>query len=1183
MKKVAIYCPFYITDLNKGSWIQSWIDNVYKFEYDIDIFYSISYPDDLSKWDVLESNININRTLYTINSLDINLKGTKIFSDKNVEHTDALTRAYSYLYEHGYEYMIHIEQDVLLNRSISKSLVESCNNNDIVIYNTLSINETIQHDLDISVFCIKLKETTPNFHPMYFDTVNKFNILNLQKIEVDVNNIELDYKSMLFDIYHSNTIYDNYKKWIRENPLKDRSYNYITITPIFFDVVRYELLNAYRNKKMVILDNRDSFDHMANSRCVEHNNNITELNKTKICSMPFNSLYLNDTIYPCCRSWLNDSVESLFNTDDPETRWFKNMIPFKESIINGSYKYCTKCPNLKNIHDMYMFKNKNNINTDINKYPEEVVISYDASCNLQCKTCRKSIISNSIESIKKIEAKYIPFIAHARKLRISGDGDPFASKYYYDMLVNRIHSEFNNIEDICLNTNGILWDVEHWYAIPESTRTKIRSASISIDASTKETYKNVRGVDFDKLCKNLEFIKTLNISIMSSYTISILNYHDILSFIDFCDSYNINRIEFRLMDEWNRGMSTREIGITLDDPNLIEIIEQANKKILDKKHMVITLPTQKQIQNKHIETNMAKKNIYHVPVNAPELHLNNSHPIEKSAIYCPFYISNSNNGEWINKWIYSVGMIETLPKYYSIVYPSDIDISKYSDLITKLNSIATCIGIYENLYHSDILSIAHKYFMEHDYIYMVHMEQDVIITSPVANHIVNTLYDENNDYAITDISSNDYFLTDSDIDISIFAINVKQYNNDNYMMYVSSDSITDNLLIQSHSKFNCGECKIKPYLLSELSNEDIYKLQNNLTHSVYENSTDHWVHNYFKEADIHNLINPVYVDTGRTYPLHAYNKGKLTIIKGIQSYAKHLRQSRNVSTSQPSIITIDESIDLYGYSPYITSVIPYYSNGLDIVIISKNQKDNIEKMMHKLRLTIPTANRIFVLDRCDDGSAELLDKYNEYYIELNDRIGFCAGTVRNAGFKLTNPLNDVLFLDGDRIPNNLNIERINQMVYYFDISMMSHESDSRKWFSNVPTINKSYRRFNNDVWSSALLIRRTALNKISNIIGDNNIFDPVFDGNWGCEDEYLGDVAVHLNMTCGGFPNFIYVDGHTTSAITTSEEYIQQVNKRNNLKANLNTPIRNNGLSYMNKAERRNHIENFLKHRERLE
>ena len=55
---------------------------------------------------------------------------------------------------------------------------------------------------------------------------------------------------------------------------------------------------------------------------------------------------------------------------------------------------------------------------------------------------------------------------------------------------------------ISMTTNGLLLDKEMTQRILQS---RLDSLSISIDAGTKETYKEVRGGDFDKLVKNVEY------------------------------------------------------------------------------------------------------------------------------------------------------------------------------------------------------------------------------------------------------------------------------------------------------------------------------------------------------------------------------------------------------------------------------------------------------------------------------------------------------------------------------------------------------------------------------------------------------------------------------------------------------------------------------------------------------
>ena len=164
------------------------------------------------------------------------------------------------------------------------------------------------------------------------------------------------------------------------------------------------------------------------------------------------------------------------------------------------------------------------------------------------------------------------------------------------------------------------------------------------------------------------------------------------------------------------------------------------------------------------------------------------------ALYCPFYISSYNNASWITSWINNVAQYETVPKFYSISYAPDINIDMYKNLIDKLNEVATCIQIKEKTFHTDALSLAHDYLKNHNFKYMVHIEQDVILTKPVAYHIVNKMIADNNFVAITDIPKIDIFLEDSDIDISIFAINLIEYDNNNYSIYADTDNNIHNLI-----------------------------------------------------------------------------------------------------------------------------------------------------------------------------------------------------------------------------------------------------------------------------------------------------------------------------------------------------------------------------------------------------
>lgn len=590
----------------------------------------------------------------------------------------------------------------------------------------------------------------------------------------------------------------------------------------------------------------------------------------------------------------------------------------------------------------------------------------------------------------------------------------------------------------------------------------------------------------------------------------------------------------------------------------------------------------------------------HITETIEQLTLNNT-PIDGVALYCPFYISSYNNASWITSWLTNVAQYETVPKFYSISYAPDINIDMYSNLIEKLNEVATCIQIKEKVFHTDALAHAHEYLKNHNFKYMVHIEQDVILTNPVVYHIVNKMIADNNFVAITDIPKIDIFLEDSDIDISIFAINLIVYDNNNYSIYADTDNNIHNLISDEDKLiYTDVTCNTKLPLLKNYSNKLLFDTICKLTKTVYKNGTDHWIYKHMDKLNIKDAINPVYIDSARGYPVHAYLTNKLSIIYNIGSCARHLFASRYHSLNN-NFIGIDKIIEYFGYPPIgpqspneHVNIDKYYTRGIDIVVISKNQAKSLEQMINTLRIDIPIANRIFVLDRCTDGSKELLERNNEFFVERTDAEGFCAGSARNLGLKYTNPEHDVLFLDGDRIPHNLNYERIAQMLYYFDISMIKNEKDSRNWFVNIPSINIHRYKTNNNVWSSAILLRRSAVNKISEVVGNGNLFDPIFDGHWGCEDEYLGDVAYSLGMISGGFPSHIYVEGTTTASNNTSDEYRNQVEKRNKLRGNLfiQPELLIGNQPYLNKderrelvnsivSERRNVMRNMIKHRDR--
>ena len=243
-------------------------------------------------------------------------------------------------------------------------------------------------------------------------------------------------------------------------------------------------------------------------------------------------------------------------------------------------------------------------------------------------------------------------------------------------------------------------------------------------------------------------------------------------------------------------------------------------------------------------------------------------------------------------------------------------------------------------------------------------------------------------------------------------------------------------------------------------------------------------------------------------------------------------------------------------------------SNVSIVIISKDQADDLLKMVEALRTQLPDIERCFVLDRCTDNSKQVLIDLNENFVENTVGIGFCAATARNVGLRNINPNNSVFFIDCERSPINMSIELIEQALTKYDITLLKCEQEyCRHWFTNDFAPNPYINILDNDVWSGAFVIRRSAIEKIK-YINNGNLFNEFFNGRWGCEDLNLGDMAAALDLTCGGFPLSARMSGvveasHDPNPVETRKQHSMRKLLRMALFIKFNKPI-NNDRSVIN-------------------
>ena len=263
--------------------------------------------------------------------------------------------------------------------------------------------------------------------------------------------------------------------------------------------------------------------------------------KKYICTTPFKYLEAHKhAVFSCCPSWLPNKISTLENIKDA---WNSNELKeVQDSIIDGSYKYCSKteCPYLsqllidKTIPNRFIEKE----HFKIEQYkdgPININFAFDRSCNLSCPSCRNiaimadgtelDIIDNTINNIIEIYGKNI------KMLYLSGSADPFASKSIRKLLLNFNIEKFPNITQIHLHTNALLLTEKMWNNLSH-IHNLIKTIEISIDASKEETYNIIRrGGNWETLMENLKFISTLKLSNKRvSFVVQDTNYMEMEDF-----------------------------------------------------------------------------------------------------------------------------------------------------------------------------------------------------------------------------------------------------------------------------------------------------------------------------------------------------------------------------------------------------------------------------------------------------------------------------------------------------------------------------------------------------------------------------------------------------------------------------------------------------------------------------
>ena len=294
------------------------------------------------------------------------------------------------------------------------------------------------------------------------------------------------------------------------------------------------------------------------------------------CSQPFTRFEIlgggqRGEVFPCCQSWIKKSFGNMSDRPVSEVWNSKDAQEIRRSILDGSFRYCRSdvCPYLQQIDgpvqpvdevaDERLRAIIERKQTALPFGPSEIICCFDQSCNLSCPSCRQHVIMETahadaiIDIQNRLEREAL---GDAKLLHITGSGDPFGSPFFRRWLQTMNREKMPKLEKIHLHTNGLLWTRRIWETIPERTRALVRSATVSVDAATADTYAmNRRGGDFAKLLERLAFISELRrhgpLEFLEIHmTVQANNFREMPGFVELARRFGCDRAAFHQILDW---------------------------------------------------------------------------------------------------------------------------------------------------------------------------------------------------------------------------------------------------------------------------------------------------------------------------------------------------------------------------------------------------------------------------------------------------------------------------------------------------------------------------------------------------------------------------------------------------------------------------------------------------------
>ena len=284
----------------------------------------------------------------------------------------------------------------------------------------------------------------------------------------------------------------------------------------------------------------------------------------KFCDNPWNTVYIANDNMPevnkrpgdvgmcLCQNWHSStSLGNLFDKPLSEIYQDAQATRFRDTIKNQTFSYCNThtCPKYWTMYDVPSIDQEaDRIKKSL---PTNLSVSIDFNCNLSCASCRNTktfsteINKSAWNILTKLTEAYKDF-QEPTTLSIDGSGDLFTSAAWRKYLLS------DNIPDCFrfrITTNGNL--ITKNLDLIENIKDKISEVTVSLDAGTAETYKEVRGGNFNLVLDGIKALVSMgNIKVGTEFVLQKKNYKEVLLYRDLSREMNTHWIGLSQLVKW---------------------------------------------------------------------------------------------------------------------------------------------------------------------------------------------------------------------------------------------------------------------------------------------------------------------------------------------------------------------------------------------------------------------------------------------------------------------------------------------------------------------------------------------------------------------------------------------------------------------------------------------------------